>query len=146
MWNICLWVTLSRWLPIAEMCCPMCFPFPMHWNEKPASLELMLISAAAYTWSLHGNCKVAMQPCSFRDSENAQRLTKNTLEKKNPLFFFSCTTFSGYKETCCKIKSQVKQNTNLYLTFKNCLLLLWNFKLYSQQRWLLIDCKIGSLG
>ena len=26
--------------------------------------------------------KVAMQPYSFRDSENAQRLTKNTWEKK----------------------------------------------------------------
>ena len=31
--------------------------------------------------------KVAMQPYSFRDSENAQRLTKNTWEKKKSEIF-----------------------------------------------------------
>lgn len=61
-----------------------------------------------------------MQPYSFRDSENAQRLTKNTWGKKIWNFL---TTFSGYKELWYKLKAQVKQIKTQPWPFKNCLLL-----------------------
>jgi len=53
---------------------------------------------------------VATQPYSFRDRENAQRLTKNTRkggEEKKILNFL--TTFNGYKGLRYGLKAEVAQ-------------------------------------
>lgn len=49
---------------------------------------------------------VATQPYSFRDSENAQRLTKNTWKGGKKILNF-LTTFNGWKGPCCRLKAQV---------------------------------------
>lgn len=68
---------------------------------------------------------VATQPYSFRDRENAQRLTKNTWkrgEKKKILNFL--TTLNGYKGPCFCLKAEVGQIKTQPWPFQNCLPLL----------------------
>lgn len=65
--------------------------------------------------------KVAMQPYSFRDSENAQRLTKNTWGEKSENFLLLLVVRKNY--VWYKLKAQVKQIKTQLWPFKNCLLL-----------------------
>lgn len=68
---------------------------------------------------------VATQPYSFRDRENAQRLTKNTWKregKKKILKFL--TTLNGYKRPRFCLKAEVGQIKTQPWPFQNCLPLL----------------------
>lgn len=109
---------------------------------------------------------VATQPYSFRDRENAQRLTKNTWkgrgggwggEKKKFLNFL--TTVNGYKGRRCCFKAEVAQIKNQPRPFQNCLPLLeissfidkddfWSIvKLVANTRrpWQTARCRAGPL-